>query len=84
MHVCLQEHRELLRPLVHDTVSYLHKVLSSSPGKLVVVEGAQATMLDIDFGECQRTSLVSAKIILFTLCLQLQTDNVYWSVTLKT
>ena len=57
--MCLQKHRELIRPLVHDTVSYLHKVLSSSPGKLVVVEGAQATMLDIDFGEYQQTFLAS-------------------------
>jgi len=66
--VCLQEHRELIRPVVYDTVSYLHKVLSSSPGKLVIVEGANATMLDIDFGEFQQTSVASA-------------DSLVWAVT---
>ena len=39
--------------MVRDTVTYLHNVLSSSTGKTVIVEGAQATMLDIDFGECR-------------------------------
>jgi len=37
--------------MVRDTVTYLHNVLSSSTGKTVIVEGAQATMLDIDLGE---------------------------------
>jgi len=54
----LQNKREILRPMVRDTVSYLHKVLNASPGKLVVVEGAQGTMLDIDFGEYHQTTLV--------------------------
>lgn len=39
---------EEIRPYVCETVSYLHEVLSS--GAKVLVEGANASMLDIDFG----------------------------------
>lgn len=39
---------EELRPYVCDTITYLHKALEND--KKVVVEGAQATLLDIDFG----------------------------------
>ncbi|OSD08269.1 Adenylosuccinate synthetase [Trametes coccinea BRFM310] len=39
---------ERLRPYVIDSVVYLHKSLSE--GKKVLVEGANALMLDIDFG----------------------------------
>lgn len=38
-----------VRPLVSDTVSYLDKCIRL--GKKVLVEGANAAMLDIDFGE---------------------------------
>ena len=48
--MCEQVCRERVRPLVRDTVSYLHRVLNSSSAKTVIVEGANATMLDIDFG----------------------------------
>ncbi|XP_049878170.1 adenylosuccinate synthetase [Pectinophora gossypiella] len=37
-----------VRPLVRDTVSYLHKEIGK--GRRVLVEGANAAMLDIDFG----------------------------------
>ena len=37
-----------LKPFVCDTITYLHKALEDD--KNVVVEGAQATLLDIDFG----------------------------------
>lgn len=37
-----------LRPFVCDTVTLLHKALEQN--KKVIVEGAQATLLDIDFG----------------------------------
>lgn len=40
---------EKVRPYVFDTVSYLDKALKT--GKKVLVEGANAAMLDIDFGE---------------------------------
>lgn len=37
-----------LKPYVCDTITFLHKALEED--KRVVVEGAQATLLDIDFG----------------------------------
>ena len=37
--------------MVTETVSFLHKQIKS--GKNVLVEGANAAMLDIDFGEFQ-------------------------------
>ncbi|KAJ1736515.1 Adenylosuccinate synthase [Coemansia sp. Benny D160-2] len=39
---------ERLRPFVIDSIEYLHKALGS--GKRILVEGANALMLDIDFG----------------------------------
>ena len=39
---------ERVRPLVVESVSYLHKKLAE--GKKILVEGANAAMLDIDFG----------------------------------
>lgn len=38
-----------IRPIVKETVSFLDKTLKS--GKKVLVEGANAAMLDIDFGK---------------------------------
>lgn len=43
-----KEYAERLRPMVKDTIMFLHKALQS--GKTVLVEGANAAMLDIDFG----------------------------------
>ncbi|XP_008485309.2 adenylosuccinate synthetase-like [Diaphorina citri] len=43
-----KNYAEQLRPLVVETVSYLHTALSQ--GKHILVEGANAAMLDIDFG----------------------------------
>ncbi|MDD3253196.1 MAG: adenylosuccinate synthase [Lachnospiraceae bacterium] len=42
------EYARLLKPYVCDAVTYLHKALEE--GKNVIVEGAQASLLDIDFG----------------------------------
>ena len=39
---------EKLRPYVVDSVVFIHKAISS--GKRVLVEGANALMLDLDFG----------------------------------
>ena len=39
---------ERLRPYVIDSVTYIHNAISQ--GKKVLVEGANALMLDIDFG----------------------------------
>lgn len=47
----VEEYREfaaMLKPYVCDAVTYLHKALEQD--KKVIVEGAQATLLDIDFG----------------------------------
>lgn len=41
-------YRERLRPLVQDTVSLLYRLIGED--KRILVEGANATMLDIDFG----------------------------------
>jgi adenylosuccinate synthase len=43
-----KEYAERIRPLVIESVSYLHEKLEG--GKNVLVEGANAAMLDIDFG----------------------------------
>lgn len=42
------EYADKLKPYVCDTITLLHKALEEN--KKVVVEGAQATLLDIDFG----------------------------------
>lgn len=47
---CLQHYAERIRPLVCDTVSYMHKALQNESAN-IIVEGANALMLDIDFGE---------------------------------
>lgn len=39
-----------LQPLVVDTVQFLNKAIAER--KKIVVEGANAAMLDIDFGGC--------------------------------
>lgn len=47
----LQGYAERLRPLVTDGVYFMHKALTG-PSKKILVEGANAALLDIDFGEC--------------------------------
>lgn len=44
-----QKYAERIRPFVKETVSYLDKCLRD--GKKILVEGANAAMLDIDFGK---------------------------------
>ncbi|KAG7200108.1 hypothetical protein KM043_000553 [Ampulex compressa] len=43
-----KQYSDRIRPLVKETVQYLHQALQE--GKKVLVEGANAAMLDIDFG----------------------------------
>ncbi|KAF2069338.1 hypothetical protein CYY_009346 [Polysphondylium violaceum] len=43
-----QEYAELIRPFVIDSVNYLNEAFQQ--GKKVLIEGAQSTMLDLDFG----------------------------------
>uniref|UniRef100_A0A669C5G1 Adenylosuccinate synthetase n=1 Tax=Oreochromis niloticus TaxID=8128 RepID=A0A669C5G1_ORENI len=45
----LKEYTERLRPLVTDGVYFMHKALTG-PSKKILVEGANAALLDIDFG----------------------------------
>ncbi len=42
------EAAEIIKPMVHDTSAYLEKQLNS--GKNLLAEGAQGTLLDVDFG----------------------------------
>lgn len=44
------EIKTLIQPMVKDTVHYLHQQLHSDKPVNILVEGANATMLDIDFG----------------------------------
>uniref|UniRef100_A0A671TNU5 Adenylosuccinate synthetase n=1 Tax=Sparus aurata TaxID=8175 RepID=A0A671TNU5_SPAAU len=46
----LKGYAERLRPLVTDGVYFMHKALNG-PSKKILVEGANAALLDIDFGE---------------------------------
>lgn len=48
--MCSQEYTERLRPLVTDGVYFMHRALTG-PSKKILVEGANAALLDIDFGE---------------------------------
>lgn len=43
-----KEYKELLRPFVIDTVPFIHKALAQK--KNILIEGANALLLDIDFG----------------------------------
>jgi adenylosuccinate synthase len=43
-----RQYAELLKPMIIDTIVYLNKAIKS--GKKVLIESANATMLDIDFG----------------------------------
>ena len=44
----LLEYKERVKPMLCDTVSYMNKAIQEK--KKIVIEGANATMLDIDFG----------------------------------
>jgi adenylosuccinate synthase len=44
----LQQLAERLKPYVIDSLTYIHKAIDN--GKRVLVEGANALMLDLDFG----------------------------------
>ena len=43
-----KELRHAISPYVEETVSYMHQAMTS--GQKILVEGANASMLDIDFG----------------------------------
>lgn len=46
---CVQDYAERLRPMVRDGVYYMYEALHGPP-KNILVEGANAALLDIDFG----------------------------------
>ena len=48
-HYFVQEYAERLRPMVRDGVYYMYEALHGPPKK-ILVEGANAALLDIDFG----------------------------------
>lgn len=48
-----RKYADILRPMVVETVSFLHNALKA--GKKIMVEGANAAMLDIDFGKIYYT-----------------------------
>jgi len=43
-----KKYAEILKPYITDTITLLHKALEN--GKKIICEGAQSTLLDIDFG----------------------------------
>lgn len=45
----VQDYAERLRPMVRDGVYYMYEALHGPP-KNILVEGANAALLDIDFG----------------------------------
>lgn len=51
-----QGYAERMRPLVTDGVYFMNKALNG-PSKKILVEGANAALLDIDFGEDSCASL---------------------------
>lgn len=55
-----QGYAERLRPLVTDGVYFMHKALNG-PSKKILVEGANAALLDIDFGEQHRVCGINYK-----------------------
>lgn len=80
-----KEYAEIIRPLVVESVSYICNALKD--GKKVLVEGANAAMLDIDFGK-PIISVVSSKfyvvIILWKLNKEYKAHNEKlqsWAIT---
>lgn len=53
----LQEYAERLRPMVRDGVYYMYEALHGPPKK-ILVEGANAALLDIDFGRVSSDTTV--------------------------
>jgi adenylosuccinate synthase len=49
-----------LKPLIHDTTFYLESALKS--GKAILAEGAQGTLLDVDFGTYPYVTSSSASV----------------------
>lgn len=62
-----QAYAERMRPLVTDGVYFMHKALTG-PSKKILVEGANAALLDIDFGEsAESVKWFAADLFIFIL-----------------
>ncbi|CAH7685225.1 P-loop containing nucleoside triphosphate hydrolase protein [Phakopsora pachyrhizi] len=57
-----EDYSQRLKPFIVDGLAYLHKALSSNPPKKILVEGANALMLDLDFGTYPYVTSSSASI----------------------
>lgn len=61
----LQGYAEKIRPMVRDGVYFMYEALHGSPKK-ILVEGANAALLDIDFGKLySKLSLTPERSVLF-------------------
>ena len=59
----LRSYGEHMRPMVRDTIHYVNTALRQ--GKRIVVEGANAAMLDIDFGKGSAASYCHCIVLYF-------------------
>lgn len=59
----VQEYGERLRPMVRDGVYYMYEALHGPPKK-ILVEGANAALLDIDFGTIKSETNKLAYVVL--------------------
>lgn len=65
----LQGYAEKIRPMVRDGVYFMYEALHGSPKK-ILVEGANAALLDIDFGKLNsKLNLTPKREFYFDLCL---------------
>lgn len=67
----LLEYRERVKPLVTDTVLFMSKAIKE--GKKIIIEGANAAMLDIDFGNSNQLALANSAVdickgYIYTVC----------------
>lgn len=59
--VLVQDYVEKVKPMVRDGVFYMYGALHGPP-KNILVEGANAALLDIDFGEYPPFSLCQCQL----------------------
>lgn len=58
---------ERIRPMVRDGVYFMYEALHGPPKK-ILVEGANAALLDIDFGEFSTRQLHPGGDVAFCIC----------------
>lgn len=57
---------EHIKPMVRDGVHYMYEALHGPPKK-ILVEGANAALLDIDFGQCMSVCECSCTAVKHTI-----------------